>query len=138
MGTNYYWVIEEEIKCFQCHHITERRQNKIHIGKSSVGWCFSLHVYPNKKILDLYDWIVLEWAKSPGVIEDEYGENISLCEMLRIIIGRGMGTGLTLDNNWYVRNYATPGPFGLARHALGHGCVKHGEGTWDCLESDFS
>ena len=44
MGTNFYWLAEPSPECPTCHQRpveTERR----HIGKSSAGWCFSLHVY---------------------------------------------------------------------------------------------
>ena len=38
MGTNYYW--QESEPCAACG----RGYEQVHVGKSSAGWCFSLHV----------------------------------------------------------------------------------------------
>jgi len=40
-------------------------------------------------------------------------------------------------------NHSEPGPKGLLRHRLDSNSystkvIKHGDGTWDCLEGDFS
>ena len=48
MSTNYYLF---ENYCEQC-----KRSDELHIGKSSVGWYFSLCVYPERKINSLDDW----------------------------------------------------------------------------------
>lgn len=60
MGTNYY--AEYQPPCPTCG----RQDPPLHIGKSSAGWCFSLHVIPE---LGLNDWPEWEaWlAGSPGV-----------------------------------------------------------------------
>ena len=74
MGTNYYLVTEEGRK---------------HIGKSSGGWCFSLHVYPEEDINDLQDWIPFWNQLTPDKhIEDEYGAIITGEGMLIIICER--------------------------------------------------
>jgi hypothetical protein len=43
-----------------------------------------------------------------------------------------------MSQEWLKRNCAVPGPNNLVRHALEHGCIGHGEGTWDLLDCDFS
>ena len=53
-----------------------------HIGKSSVGWYFILHIYPDENICELSDWSALF---DEGSIMDEYGNFISKDEMLSII-----------------------------------------------------
>ena len=40
MGTNYY--LHKKPPCEACGH----EPAPLHIGKSSGGWCFSLHVIP--------------------------------------------------------------------------------------------
>ena len=135
MGTNYYL---EKNKCGHCD-----RSEKIHIGKSSVGWCFSLHVIPENQITNLDDWIAL-FDKHP--IADEYKSQISKDEMLEIIKRRE-----TLDRwdfpppyggswkSYHKTNHSCHGPFGLFRHQIdGQHCIGHGEGTWDLIRSKFS
>jgi hypothetical protein len=137
MGTNYYH--HEKEPCPTCGHAEEGR----HIGKSSAGWCFSLHVYPEDGINDLPDWQA-RW--SVGRIVNEYRETISAEEMLRIVTKRECGKPKTGDVPWgyatwshfYERNHAVPGPKNLLRHQLGEFCLKHGDGTWDCIAREFS
>lgn len=141
MGTNYYL---HEKECPTCGHCKEPK----HIGKSSGGWCFSLHVMPEEGVNNLGDW--MECWNVPGVvIRDEYGDVISPEDMYSIIIDRSWE-----DKNWEVsswwdyhyksegefhaRNYSQRGPKGLLRHALGGRCVAHGEGTWDLITGEFS
>ncbi len=50
MGTNYY--LHEKPDCECCGRPFEA----LHIGKSSSGWCFSLHVMPEDMINTLDDW----------------------------------------------------------------------------------
>lgn len=136
MGTNYYWVIKEHKKCETCGHI--ENEEKKHIGKSSIGWCFSLHVYIEEGINDLAEWID-KWTYENGCIKDEYGESVMIGDMLQIIQCRKgyKGKGYNTEQ-WYRENHAIAGPHGLAQHALGKGCLQHGTGTWDCIEGDFS
>jgi hypothetical protein len=106
-----------------------------HVGKSSAGWCFSLHVYPEEGIHDLADWRKILHT---GTICDEYGDGVSPKEMLSIITERTWVT----PNRWsaidYESNNGEPGPNGLVRHRIGGGCIAHGEGTWDCIVGEFS
>lgn len=139
MGTNYYW--HENPPCEKCGHA----QEKIHIGKSSGGWCFSLHVYPTKMIHDLADWSAL-FSKPDSHITNEYGETISKFEMLDIIVKRSREErwdkppfGYLSWLQFHQSNHSEQGPNGLVRFKVdGARCIKHGMGTWDCFISDFS
>ncbi len=127
MGTNYYLRKYEdgEPECV----------GSLHIGKSSVGWCFSLHVIPEEGINTLDDWISL-WGQPGMQIEDEYGRVIDIENMERIITKRSfMQSFGTFD---HTDDIAQPGPNGLVRFKIGNHCVAHGDGTWDCIEGDFS
>lgn len=132
MGTNYYTKLDGE---------------ELHIGKSSGGWCFSLHVIPELDINDLPDWI--DFLKLNKLeIKNEYGEIISLENMMSIITDRKWKTDFTQPisgSNYYKswdefheRNYSEPGPNGLLRHKIGYHCIKQGAGTWDCIIGVFS
>lgn len=48
MGTNYYYYQDV------CPHCG-KPDKKLHIGKSSGGWYFSLHIIPEEKIFNLKD-----------------------------------------------------------------------------------
>lgn len=135
MGTNYY------------HH--KMGQHPVHIGKSSGGWCFALHVIPEKDLNSLDDW-KQRWGSRPA-IRDEYGDKVTKAEMLRIITERSHQRRME-DVNWEEdfmnhyndlnhfldRNHAELGPNNLLRHRVGPYCAGHGEGTWDLIEGDFS
>jgi len=82
MGTNYYLKKK--------NHLTDaadRYDTGLHIGKSSYGWAFSLHVVPGIAE-SLADWKDL-WSCRHFVIVDEYGERVSKEEMLSIVTERG-------------------------------------------------
>lgn len=107
MGTNYYWIHNHCDKC--------NRHDVLHIGKSSGGWAFSLHVIPEMNINDLDDWKVL-WHNRFGRIEDEYEKVITTTSMIDIITNRRY----------------------KVRHPLSDFCIKHGAGSWDCMLGYFS
>ena len=98
MGTNYYLKVKKVPKpCYACGH-TPPRPSSIHIGKSSAGWCFSLHVYPEELDEDqdpprpqsLEEW--RERFEDPKfMIENEYDKAITAKEMLHVITGRAPG-----------------------------------------------
>lgn len=114
MGTNFY--LYDKPDCPICTRPFEER----HIGKSSGGWCFSLHVIPEDGIETLDDWVV-EWSKPGALIRNEYGEKFTPEEMLLIVTSR----------NW------RGGP--PKRHDIdGFHCVGHGAGTWDLITGEFS
>lgn len=109
MGTNYYW---SQPPCAHCG----RSDPRIHIGKSSAGWAFSLHVYPDDGINSLDDW---EAKFKSGQIHDEYGKRLMPDEMVERIA---------------VRHH----PRGLSRHPIDGRCIGHGPGPWDLIVGDFS
>ena len=132
MGTNYY--LHEKPSCPTCDRDFESR----HIGKSSAGWCFALHVIPEDGINDLPDWQRL-WSLPGAKITNEYGDTVTPDDMLRAITQRGRGIGgEKATSRWYADNHAEPGPNGLARHRIGRRCLGHGEGTWDLILGEFS
>lgn len=137
MGTNYYWCEERYDTCSQCGHKKKLDNIERHIGKSSVGWTFALHVYPEEGIHSLEAWIHL-WSTGKGCIRDEYGAGISIVRMLDYIMCR-YSTGTIQSEGWYQQNYAKPGPRGLARR-IGKDIIGYGEdeGTWDYCVGDFS
>lgn len=112
MGTNYY--LETDI-CECCYRCDER----LHIGKSSVGWVFSLRIYPEKRINNLEDWKLNKIANNERIV-DEYGREISSKEMLEIITNRNYPHLEDL-----LRNEETE-------------FIKHGEGTYDLINYEFS
>ena len=106
MGTNYYFAPQPPCEC------CGRPFEALHIGKSSVGWAFALHVIPEKNINTLDDWRRL-WTAPGVVIRDEYSRNISTDEMEKIITNRKQN----------------------CLHGEGS---KRGEGTWDYVQGEFS
>ena len=124
MGTNYYWIDENKAA----------DDPPLHIGKASVGWCFSLHI--TEEIRSLEDWRVV-WAR-PGYIKNEYGERLTIEEMLDVITNRSHPQPLGWSPAEFSKNSAIPGPNNLARHAIGWHVVAHGPGTWDLCEGYFS
>jgi len=80
MSINYYWLEDGKSHCpsCECHE-------RIHIGKSSLGWKFLLHFYSDRPIESLAEWQML-WEF--GRIEDEYGRPINKKMMLTIITSR--------------------------------------------------
>jgi len=140
MGTNYY--LHRNI-CAHCG----RGDEPLHIGKSSSGWCFSLHVIPEGGINDLLD-LERRFAEPGAVIKDEYGEIVSADEMLKRIKDRKREPGpwatipLGYDSwdEFHRRNYSEVGPNGLLRHRINsHSrCLGHGPGTWDLIAGTFS
>lgn len=131
MGTNYYFY--ENSPCEKCGRSDEAR----HIGKSSAGWVFALHVYPEDGINTLDDWGI-RFTKAAAIIRDEYGRDVGQSDMWTIITGRKW-KDRDQSEQWYRENHAEAGPHGLARTSVdGRYCVGHGEGTWDYHIGDFS
>ena len=144
MGTNYFLHTKNPDNC----EVTER-DTSLHIGKSSAGWCFSLHVDPSEGIQDLPDWVE-RWSKEDSYIMNENGERVTPAEMLGIICNRKSNDGKPFNESYkptpfmryasaaefHRKNYSMEGPHGLLRHAGPH-CVKNGDGTWDCIIGTF-
>lgn len=142
MGTNYYW------------HNVKAPSKPIHVGKSSAGWCFSLHVYPENDINDLEDWLKI-FNTRMGYIRNEYGETVPKHELIHIITNRQGKNDWDSWNDrlssWYKSwddfhrsNHSKPGPNGLLRHGTSDDetgtefCIRNGAGTWDCVVGEFS
>lgn len=133
MGTNYY-LIRETNKCEHCGRADVERR---HIGKSSVGWCFSLHVERSDGPQTFDDWKRLFTAPD-SMIEDEYHQSVSVTKMIGIITRRDRSDA-PVTNFDFAGNHAQPGPKGLVRHRIdGDHCIGHGEGTWDLISGEFS
>lgn len=136
MGTNYYATRNV---CAHCGRGDERE----HIGKSSAGWCFSLHVDPERNIATLDDW---KRAWQGAALTNEYGETLTEAEVLKVITERSWRApdpskppcGYTSLEDMLRQNDAQLGPNGLLRHRLGRYCIGHGEGTWDYIVGEFS
>lgn len=140
MGTNYYSVKRgaETLSSDDFWTLYDQGGDDVlHIGKSSGGWCFSLHVIPERGINDLWDWIAIV-LDPDRIIIDEYRDTIEFNRLWSIITARSSSRQSTWSAEDYRRNCAEPGPNNLVRHVIGHGCLGHGLGTWDCIEGRFS
>jgi hypothetical protein len=144
VGTNYYWVQQKDV-CPHC--LRGEVVENLHIGKSSMGWCFSLQVFsdPETKINGLGDWIE-RFSRGNSYIKDESGERVSVEEMMETITRRcgrmREGSVPFMYSSWedfHFKNHSEFGPNGLLRHRLSPGhCVGHGDGPWDLIVGDFS
>lgn len=123
MGTNYYWYAKPD-----CPHCG-RNDKPLHIGKSSGGWCFQLHVMgptdydddiPPPR--DFKGWV--ELFRRPGsIIRDEYDERVTVDAMLAVIKRKA-----------FKGDKAT-----LRRRVIdGVHCIGHGPGPWDLIVGEFS
>lgn len=123
MGTNYYAYVDG-VRAW-------------HVGKSSAGWTFQLHVDPDAGLNDLPD-IVKKYFDDPTYyIEDEYGDTVSRELVYAIITERSFPHQITEEALRGQGMFAMRGPNNLLRATLGHGCIKHGSGTWDCIVGEF-
>lgn len=139
MGTNYYLLYNI---CATC-----KRAERLHIGKSSSGWCFGLQVIPENGIRDLGDWEKL-FKKPDTAIENEYGKRITAEEMLDIICNRAINRPDATTLSFYpysslealcTAENAIRCPNGLLRRKIDdERCIGHGSGTWDLIAGDFS
>ena len=134
MGTNYYYYKEPACSC------CGRKGEAIHIGKSSCGWCFSLHVgYQYEDIpRTIADWKDA-FKVSGSFIEDEYGTVVPVDEMIDNIENRSRDERPKWTQHEYSQNHAELGPRNLIRHVVdGRHCIGHGEGTFDYCVGEFS
>lgn len=133
MGTNYY------LRAPKCFHCGKEEESPIHLGKSSVGWCFSLHVSPENGISCwediqqlIEDKLCEEWC-----IKNEYGDQISLVDFIKTVTKRSGNR--PWEGDALLINHAIQGPNNLARHVIdGWHCIGHGEGTYDYIIGEFS
>jgi hypothetical protein len=112
MGTNFY--LQEKPPCSEC----KREFERLHIGKSSGGWCFSLHVIPELGINNLSDW-ENRWYEPGATIWNEYDEQVSPSDMYMTIAER-------------------PPDQCRQRHDIGRYCLGWGDGTYDFVPGEFS
>ena len=155
MGTNYYLVYNEKVtnKCPCCEQeITKYKE--LHLGKSSNGWTFALHVYPEQGIHTWGDVLyeILQATGKGGWIKDNYGTEVEIDMFVDVVTERSGPYTLehsiaiaTAYNTWYkdVADYlklndAAAGPNILLRHKIGNGCIGLGDGTYDYLVGEFS
>jgi hypothetical protein len=131
VGTHYY--LREFFPALEFNPDPNTR----HIGESSVGWCFSLHVFPGEGIHNLDDWIVM-FESPTSSIEDEYGTELSAAKMLEVIRERSWNGDAVAGAYDVAKGRVSLGPNGLMRSAIdGRYCIGHGAGTWDLRAGDF-
>ena len=146
MGTNYYLHPQADCKC------CGRPFEPLHIGKSSYGWCFSLHVMPEEGINTLDDWSE-RWNRPGAFIRDEYGDTVTTAKMEATIAARYHPSKEQWDFDWWHNSFETyqseehfhrsnhseRGPNFLLRHKVdGKHCIGHGPGTYDYITGEFS
>ncbi len=146
MGTNYY--LTEKPPCECCG----REYEQLHIGKSSAGWTFALHVADPDDDCPVVPRDLLGWREllgGPGAIKDEYGRELSSSQMIDVIANRGRKerpvSVFTLQPYgaskvaFLRQNDAEWGPNNLLRRKIdGRHCIGHGSGTWDLVIGYFS
>ena len=155
MGLNFYLVYPEQVdvECHCCGHVKQEHK-KLHLGKSSNGWTFALHVYPEQGIHTWGDVLyeALQATGKGGWIKDEYGTEVEIDMFVDIVTERS--SHYTIEHNiaiatayniWYKdvadflrKKEAVAGPNNLLRHKIDQYCVGHGEGTYDYIVGEFS
>ncbi len=135
MGTNYY---ASGSKLSGHKGVVLMEDVHLHIGKSSGGWTFALHVIPELGLTDEYKW--LEYIDSHSlIVEDEYGVVVSSNELWLVMYDRRSSSAGRLIPGWCLINHAEPGPNNLARRKIGWLCVGHSPvNPVDYLEGEFS
>lgn len=158
MGTNFYLVYneEEDTECPCCGHVKKERKKR-HLGKSSAGWCYALHVYPEEGLHTLEDMKkhISKVCGEEGYIEDEYGTILEhRAEWYETVERRSYKASVSYQRDLAeafghrryqsVQHYldamqAVEGPNNLLRAKIdGRHCIGHGTGTWDCMVGEFS
>ena len=136
MGTNYYARKYDENTC---------NVHQLHIGKSSGGWHFSLHIireidmYDNQvdePILSLSDWLLIFDTYR---IFDEYDKEITKEEMLDIIKNRGAHSDTVLTEQEASKCGGIIGYNNLVASKIDYNhCFGNEGGTWDLIGGEFS
>ena len=135
MGTNYYARKYDHDTC---------TVSSLHIGKSSGGWNFSLHVISQRDsdfdnagrpLLCLEDWLpVFDTHR----IFDEYDREITKEEMLDIIANRHGVFGEILTLEEARRAGGEVGINNLIAHKVDNSfCYGTEGGTWDLIAGEF-
>jgi hypothetical protein len=154
MGTNYYlrrpMPASSDTPCgydFRWYHregYTPAQQEQIHLGKSSYGWVFALHVYPNAGVRSWDDVQTLcrVLTENGWVLVDEYGDNLSVEDFIAVVTDRDP-IEPSDERTPYSRAVADDslydGVVGLWRSRPdGQYCLGNGTGTWDFHFGSFS
>lgn len=130
MGINYYVAIDT---CSHCG----RPERTLHIGKSSRGWVFALHVGKNEDDATPRTWC--SWLRllttRPVHIYDEDGTTVTLEQLKEIVLERvGAPGGHTI-----LENTEFDARLFLYRHKIDdRHCLAHGSGSYDLITGDFS
>jgi len=133
MGTNYY------LDGAACEHCGQSLPDapRLHIGKSSMGWAFTLHVIPDEGINDLFDWIE-RWERPGARIVDEYGRSVTPYEMLKTIVNRRAPGGRVMTAVDLERNHAFIGANNMLVHVADSHAEPHGTVMWSRCKGEFS
>ena len=138
MGMNYYCetgrMFEVKCDCGFRHMMPET----LHIGKSSWGWTFSLHVIPEKGLECWRDWEeVLVDARR---IFDEYGDDVTLDEMREKVLHRARNPD-DREKAWMEETAERYGYLLDRRTWLfggGAGRMQGEDGDYSMMEGEFS
>lgn len=130
MGLNYYWH-QKPAPCVTCGHDEAK---VTHIGKSSMGWVFMLHIDPEESLNTLEDWQD-RWKEPGSKILNEHGTLISIVQMNSIILERSNPNN-PWSSNKMKDNGAIHGPYGLRRSVANHPAPD--DATYDLDGGEFS
>lgn len=83
MGTNYYVTVETTDPCPTCGHAP--RQERLHIGKSAMGWKFLFMAHPKKGLTSKTEWLAFLADKT---IVDEYGREKTYQEFVLFVTNK--------------------------------------------------
>ena len=129
MATNYYavkgeWPSAGEFESIKLTY--SGRPAMIHVGKSTGGWSFALHVYPDMNIHTLNDWKALadRLIADGWHFEDEYKAEISPEALWRVVERADYKES---DLQHLRRSKPSPGY-----------CLGQGEGYYDYITGNFS
>jgi hypothetical protein len=112
---------------------------KVYLGRSASGWCFFLHVYPNRNILDWKNLLKYVRVKvSEGWVIKSTNEMTLSVEAFENIVSHRQKGHISHSNQWYLANRAIRGPRGLARKIKdNYVCLGHGNSTFDYVSDEF-
>lgn len=88
MGMNYYLVEDVTRPCKECGEVGQFSEST-HLGKSSLGWAFSIAVPTDDHPDSFFPWlerIVLVLSGRHANIVNELGEELSIAEFLSVVL----------------------------------------------------
>lgn len=146
MGMNYYLVTKQRPEIPR--KIFFKLSEGIHIGKSSFGWCFCLHVYPEHRLNNFEDWRKLACSSKSNIynedgvlIKDKYNFLYNTISNRYWAGPKRHPTdyGYISYEDYLNKNNAEDGPRNLLRSRIDNiHCIGHGEGTYDYIVGEFS